>query len=396
MYKDGGLLPRGPSGGNYTNVMTGASSTPFVVGAYMKGIRGFDPELAYQALRRNHMPGGMMGRSGYEHNSAKGGGLEYYIDKGYVPFPLPNGGHGGHEDGTGQTLEYAYQDACLAQFAKVLGHEDDYVYFSERSKNYKNVWYAKEGWMWIKDAAGNWGQPFDELAFSEGFVESTAAQSTWFVPHDLPGLADLMGGEPQLIKKLDDSFRAAEKHDFTAGKSHDKETEESNRHIYINYGNQPSMQTAFIFNYMGAPWLTQYWGRKIVEQVYAGLSPNFGYSGDEDQGLMGSLAVLMKLGLFSMNGGAASEPTYDIGSPIFDDIKIHLDPDYYDGAEFEIYVENQGPENCYIHSALWNGKPLDQAFLWHREVVKGGELSLKLDSVPNQQWATKIRPPSIE
>lgn len=120
-YQDGGLIPRGPSGGNYTYVMTGASSTPLFVGLYQKGIRGFDIDMAYEGLRKNHMPGGMMSRSGYEHKTAKGGNVEDYITMGYVPYPNPRGRFGGHEQGAGQTLEYSYQDWTLAQLALALG-----------------------------------------------------------------------------------------------------------------------------------------------------------------------------------------------------------------------------------------------------------------------------------
>ena len=115
MYDDGGLIPRGPSGGNYTYVMTGASTTPFIVSAYMKGIRGFNVEKAYEGMLKNALPGGIMSKVGYEHYTNKGGGIEYYIDRGYVPFPLYEKQYGYHQCGPGVTMEYAYQDWTLAQ-----------------------------------------------------------------------------------------------------------------------------------------------------------------------------------------------------------------------------------------------------------------------------------------
>ena len=118
MYDDGGLIPRGPSGGNYTYVMTGASSTPFIVGAYMKGFGGFDHQKAYEGMKKNANQGGIMAKAGYEHNTWKGGGIEAYDSLGYVPYPLAKRRYGGHMDGAGQTLEYAYQDWCLAQMAQ--------------------------------------------------------------------------------------------------------------------------------------------------------------------------------------------------------------------------------------------------------------------------------------
>lgn len=193
-YKDGGLVPRGPSGGNYTYVMTGASSTPFIVGAIQKGIVKDSLEHIYQALKKNHMPGGIMAKAGYEHNTSKGGGLDYYIERGYVPYPIPEGKFGYHQAGGSVTLEYAYQDWCLAQLAKALGKEDDYEYFTDRSQNYKNVFDPETNWMRPKEVSEKWMEPFDPYEYINGFVESNAAQMTWFVPQDLNGLANLIGG----------------------------------------------------------------------------------------------------------------------------------------------------------------------------------------------------------
>ena len=386
MYKDGGLIPRGPSGGNYTYVMTGASSTPFVVGAYQKGIRNFDEDLAYEALKKNHMPGGLMSKAGYEHNSTIGGGLDYYIERGYIPYPLPEGGKGFHENGSGQTLEYAYQDACLAELAKALKKDDDYEYFFNRSKNYRYIWNEDRGWMWLRNINGEWQDPFDELLYGKGFVESNAAQATWFVPHDVHGLATLMGGNEAFVNKLNTSFEKSLSHDFTSGKAHSSETIKENRRVYINYGNQPSMQTAFMFNYAEAPWLTQYWSRRVVEKVYSGVSPHRGYNGDEDQGLMGALAVLMKMGIFSLDGGTSENPGYEIGSPIFDEISIELDPRYYPGGQVRIIAENQASDNYYVQSATWNGEVHNSYRITHEAMTNGGELLLELGKAPNKNW----------
>ncbi|HPE77227.1 MAG TPA: GH92 family glycosyl hydrolase, partial [Draconibacterium sp.] len=253
-YRDGGLIPRGPSGGNYTFVMTGASSTPFFVAAFQKGIiKKEKAEEIYKALKKNHMPGGIMEKAGYEHRTNKGGGLNYYIENGYVPYPLPGGKFGIHQDGAMQTLEYAYQDWTLAQMAKALGHNDDYEYFIKRSANYKNLYDSESGWIRPKNAAGNWKEPFDPYEYQNGFVESNGAQATWFVPHDLPGLGKLMGGNDVAAKKLDASFREAEKLGFTSGNAHSKEVHPEYRRIPINYGNQPSIQTAFVFNQFEQP-----------------------------------------------------------------------------------------------------------------------------------------------
>lgn len=388
MYDDGGLIPRGPAGGNYTAVMTGASSTPFIVGAWMKGIRTFDAEKAYEGMRKNHMPGGMMGKAGYEHSSAIGGGIEYYIEKGYVPYPLlPKVGF--HQDGAAQTLEYASQDWCLAQMAQKFGKKDDYDYFVRRSGNWKNLYDAETGWIRPRDKDGEWKSPFDPYQYQNGFVEANAAQTTWFVPHDLPGLATEMGGQEKMAEKLNASFEIAASLDFTSGKSHSKELLAEYRRIPINYGNQPSIQTAFVFNHIGHPWLTQYWSRKVVEKAFSALSTDRGYNGDEDQGLMGALAVLMKIGLFEMNSGCEIQPVLELGSPVFDKITIHLDNRFYSGKTFVIQVNNNGQENYYIQSATLNGKPLTSQWLLHNEVTQGGELILEMGPLPNKTLFTK-------
>ena len=165
MYNDGGLIPRGPSGGNYTYVMTGASSTPFIVSAYMKGIRGFDIKKAYEGMLKNAMPGGMMSKVGYEHYTNIGGGIEYYIDRGYIPFPLSDKKYGLHQCGPGMTMEYAYQDWTLAQLAKSLNKNDDYAMLMKRAENYKNIYDKKTGWMRGRTLDGSWIEPFDPLVY---------------------------------------------------------------------------------------------------------------------------------------------------------------------------------------------------------------------------------------
>lgn len=383
-YRDGGLIPRGPSGGNYTFVMVGASTTPFVVSTWMKGIRDFDIEMAYEGLRKNHMPGGIMAKAGYEHDTWEGGGIEPYIEKGYVPYPWKPKIKAFHKDGAGMTLEYAFQDWTLAQLAKSLHKTEDYQYFLKRSENYKNLFDRETGFMRPKDENGNWKTPFDPYDYQNGFVESNAAQMSWFVPHDYTGLAALMGGKEAMAAKLNDEFEKARDHGFTSGKAHADETQEQTRRIPINYGNQPSMQTAFIFNAIGQPWLTQQWSRAVIDSVYTEVSPFSGYNGDEDQGLMGALAVLMKIGLFQLDAGATENPVYQIGSPIFDTISISLDDQYYTGKSFNIITKNNSPKNIYVQSVKLNGNNLNRMFLYHSEIVSGGKLELEMGPEPNK------------
>ncbi|MCB4807898.1 GH92 family glycosyl hydrolase [Tamlana sp. 62-3] len=377
-YNDGGLVPRGPSGGNYTNVMTGASSTPFIVSAIQKGIIKNDLEFIYQALKKNHMLNGIMAKSGYEHNTFEGGGLKYYINQGYVPYPLPDGKFGIHEDGASMTLEYAYQDYTLAQLAKKLNHESDYNYFINRSKNYKNVFDVETGWVRPKNVNGHWKQNFDPFQVEHGFIESNAAQATWFVPHDINGLAELMGGVFNASEKLNEQFKTAEKQNFAAGNSHAQESHPEYSRVPINYGNQPSIQTAFIFNKLNRPDLTQFWTRKVATKTFGGLSPKVGYFGDEDQGLMGSLSVLLKMGLFQLNGGTEENPEYQIGSPVFNQVTIHLNSNYYKGNKFVISTENNSESNVIVNKVMLNNTEVTDFSIKHNDIINGGNLHLKM------------------
>ena len=370
-YKDGGLIPRGPSGGNYTYVMTGASSTPFIVSAYQKGIRDYDVQLAYDGLIKNHKLDGIMTKAGYEHKTKYGGGLSYYINQGYVPHPIPEGKFGFHQDGASLTMEYAYQDWAIAQMAKSLGKNNDYTEFYQRSKNYVNVFDKSANWMRPKNVEGKWKEPFDPYQYENGFNESNAAQSTWFVPHDLEGLADLMGGKSAAIEKLNEQFEASEHLNFTSGDSHQKGEDPTRARVPINYGNQPSIQTAFIFSHLGRPDLTQDWTAKIREKTFGGLATNTGYSGDEDQGLMGSLAVLMKLGVFQMTGGVEADPIYELTVPLFDEITIELQ----NGNSLKFSKKGSGQ---YIDKVLLNGVEETIFSITHSKMMKGGELVFHL------------------
>lgn len=388
-YKDGGLIPRGPSGGNYTYVMTGASSNPFIISAIQKGIVKDDLENIYQALRKNQMPGGIMEKAGYEHQTSIGGGLSWYMEKGYVPYPLSEMVYGAHQDGAGMTLEYAFQDWALAQLAQRMGKKEDFRYFLKRSENYKKLFDPVSGWMRPKNKEGEWKEDYDPYQIDHGFIEANGAQSTWFVPHDYQGLSHLMGGEEAASAKLNQAFSEAEKQGFTAGSSHERETHPEYSRIPVNYGNQPSIHTAFIFNYLGKPWLTQYWSRRVTEEVYEGVSPQVGYNGDEDQGLMGALAVLMKIGLFSMQGGCSPEPALELGSPVFDRVTIQLHPDYYPGKTLVIEARNNSAQNMYIQSARWNGNELHTWSIPQSDLVQGGTLLLEMGEKPNMQWGIR-------
>jgi len=392
MYKDGGLIPRGPSAHNYTHVMIATHSTPFIVSAYMKGIRNFDVQKAYEGLRKNHFPGGMMDKHRYEHNTVGGGRVGLYIEGGYIPHDKKS--HcWPHPDGSSLTLEYAYDDWCLAQMAKALGKEDDYRLFMKRAGNYRNLWDESTQFMRPRNADGSWLKPFDPLATGKGgFTEGNAWHYTWFVPHDVEGLIQLFGGRDAFNKKLNQAFELSAVPDpglapFAEGEGRG----------YVCYANQPCLQMAHLFNYSGVPWLSQKWVREVKERTFGGVTPREGYRHDDDSGQLSGVGVLMAIGLFEVRGGAALNPVYELTSPIFDKVTIHLDKRYYPGDRFVIAAQNNSKQNKYIQSATLDGKLLNRPWFFHRQLVDGGTLTLELGPKPNKQWGSspKDAPPSM-
>ena len=377
IHDRGGWLPKGPGGIEYSSIMVASHEIALIVGAYQKGIRNFDVEKAYEAIRHNQMePGKPHDGGGHVGN----GQLEIYMELGYVP----------REKGpVSNTLEYAYDDWCVAEMAKALGKDDDYAYFKRRSENNRNVFDSETKYMRPKFADGTWVDGFNPLVKAVGkednfgnkdFIEGNAWQYTWFVPHDVQGLVDLFDRE-EFNRRLAQGFEKAQPK-FV---SH-----------YINHSNQPNMQAAYLFNYSGVPWLTQKWAREIMDHYY-GTGPVGGYPGDEDQGQMGAWYVMSAMGLFEMRGGAATEPVYELGSPLFDTVTIHLDGRYYPGGTFVIEARNNSKTNVYIQSATLDGKPLDKPWFYHRELVDGGRLILDMGSEPNRAWgsAPDAAPPSM-
>lgn len=389
MYQNGGLIPRGPSGGNYTYVMIGDPAVSFFASAYNKGIRNYDAELAYEGLRKNAFVGGIRDHAGYEHSkTAYSGGMKYYEEWGYVPDGRKDV-EGMHTTGASMTLEYAYQDWCLAQMAKTMGKLQDYEFFMKRSKNYRNLWNPESGYMQPRGEDGNWLPYFDPLELTEkgGFCESNSAINSHYVPHDMAGLIELYGGADQYVKRLNANFEKSESYGFFRS----NKTKEGN---WTDYGNQPGTGMAHLFSYAGAPWLTQKWVRK-VKAAYCDVTPYGGYRDDEDQGQMGALGVLMAIGLFEVDGGCAEKPFYEITSPLFDKVTIHLDNRYYSGKTFQIITKGNSTDNMYIQNASLNGKKWNKCWFYHEDFIKGGTLELKLGAKPNKKWGVEELPPSF-
>lgn len=357
---NGGLLPRGPCGGGYSYIMTSNPASSLIVSTYMKGLlTRADAQQAYDILKRNQMPGGMLG-------GGPGGrpqDVEFYIRKGWWP------------GNAGITIEAAFQDWGVAQMAQKLGKKKDHAMFMKRSASWKNCFDTTQKLLFPKDANGKFlhANPLS----GEGWVEANAWQGSFGVSHDIAGLAKLMGGEDVLCDKLNYAFERASASDFVFAYNDG----------YVSYANQPGCSNAHVFNHAGKPWLSQYWVRKVKEQAYGGVTPDLGYGGhDEDQGQMGGVSALMALGLFSLTGNEEVEPTYDITSPIFDLITIQLDKRYYKGSQFVIRTHNNSTTNCYIQRATLNGAVQQKAKFPHTAFANGGELEIWLGDKPNMNW----------
>ncbi|MGN6420012.1 MAG: GH92 family glycosyl hydrolase [Pseudobacter sp.] len=357
---NGGLLPRGPSGGGYSYIMTGNPAANLVVSTYMKGLlTKADPVHAFEILKRNQMPGGMLG-GGKEGRPQD---VAFYIKKGWWP------------GNAGITIEAAFQDWGVAQMAQRLGKKKDYNEFMRRSKSWMNCFDTTQKLLFPKGADGKFlhSNPLS----GEGWVEANAWQATFGVSQDIPGLAKLMGGEDVLCDKLNYAFEKAAASDFVFAYNDG----------YISYANQPGCSNAHVFNHAGKPWLSQYWVRRVKEQAYGGITPDLGYGGhDEDQGQMGGVSALMAIGLFSLTGNQEAVPTYDITSPIFDTITIKLDKRYYKGNQFVIRTHNNSAANCYIQRATLNGAEQQKVSFPHTSFANGGELEIWLGNKPNMNW----------
>ncbi|AOW10408.1 GH92 family glycosyl hydrolase [Flavobacterium gilvum] len=353
--ENGKLLPRGPCAGGYSYIMTGCPATNLITSAYQKGILTKKPAaLAYEVMKQNHAPGGMMGEKEE---------MEFYIKNGYYP------------SNAGITTEITFQDWALGQMAKKLGKKKDYENFNNRSQGWTKLFDSDQKLIFPKTKEGDWLHK--EALSGNGWVEANAWQATWSVSHGIHQLANMMGGNDTLCKKLNYAFEQSKDQDFVFGYNDG----------YVSYANQPGCSNAHVFNYAGRPDLTQYWVRRVNEQAYGAVTPDKGYGGhDEDQGQMSGVSALTSIGLFSLTGTSAINPEYDITSPVFDEVVIKLNSKYYKGKEFVIKTYNNSKTNCYIQKAALNGKEHNHFSFSHADFSKGGTLELWLGANPNLTW----------
>lgn len=354
--KNGGLLPRGPSAGAYTYIMTGCPATSLLTSAYQRGLtHKWSPLAGYKAMKRNHTKGGMLA---FDMDKE----LEFYIRNGYCP------------NNAGLTIQWTFEDWALGQMAKAMGRQKEYQYYNKRASGWSNSFHKTVGLIMPRNEKGEWlhTNPQSE----RGFVQANAWQATFGLSHDLNGLAAQMGGNDSLASKLNLAFEKSSALNFLFG--------------YVSYANQPGCSNAHVFSHIGKPWLTQYWVRRVRSQTYGAITPESGYSeNDEDQGQMAGISALMSIGLFSIDGCSAFNPSYDITSPIFNEVVITLDPNYYEGTDFRIKTYNNSSQNIYIQRASFNGKEHNNFQLSHEAFQKGGVLELWLSDDPSKTWGIK-------
>ena len=361
----GGWIPEAPVNGGYSPVMVAQHQQSLITSCYQKGIRDFDAERAFRAIQHDlTTPGTPVANGGFAGDRH----LATYLEHGYVPA----------EDGpTSNTFEYAYDDWAAAQLAAALGRDGAARDFMRRSGNWRNSIDPRLHYARPRHADGRWVGPFDLHGFGtvggwngSGFVEGTAWIYTLFVPHDPAGLIGLVGRD-EFNRRLEEGFAKG----------------------YVDLTNEPNLQAPFLFNYSGKPWLTQKFTRQSLDTLYS-TSPLAGWIGEEDEGQLSALYVLWSMGLFEMDGGCSAHPGYDLSSPLFDRVVIHLDAHYYSGRDFVIEAHGNSPANVYIQSARLNGRPLTRAWISHSDVVAGGRLELEMGPEPNPAWgAPRDDPP---
>jgi predicted alpha-1,2-mannosidase len=353
--QQGGWMPNFPGWNSYTSAMIGDHDVAMIVDAYIKGLRGFDIKEAYRLMLQNATKSPPYP----EYVDGKGRrALAAYLKLGYIPLEEPVAEAFHKQEQVSRTLEYAYDDFVLAQLAKALGHDDDYGMLMRRSQNYRNVFDPSVGFVRGRHADGSWDQPFDPAGKYRYITEGLPWQYTFFAPHDMPGLIQLMGGRDTFIRKLDALFAKN----------------------YYEHGNEPSHHLAYLYDYAGEPWKTQDQVRRIATKEYGTGSD--GLSGNDDCGQMSAWYVLSALGFYPVCPGV---PYYEIGAPLFPEAVVHLP----NGKDLIIRASGVSSKNRYIQSATWRGVAFAKTWIDHRDLVQGGTLVFQMGPEPNKSWASQ-------
>jgi predicted alpha-1,2-mannosidase len=338
--KDKNYLERWELLNSYSGCMLGNPAVSVIADAYAKGIRGFDLKKAYE-LSANSV-------------EKFGNG-----DKGYTPGGLS----------LSYTLEYAYTDWCAAQLAKAVGNNKDYEKYTQRGEAYKNIFDKDKGWFRPREENGDWAAWPDSgrLKAWYGTMESNPYQQGWFVPQDVPGMVKLMGGNAKVTADLNNFFEKAPQNMMW--------------NDYYNHANEPVHHVPYLYNRLGAPWLTQKWTRAICKRAYH--DGVLGLVGNEDVGQMSAWYVLSAMGIHPVCPGDTRQ---EITSPVFNKVSVKLDTRYGKGKLFTVLAVNNSAKNIYIQSAQLNGKPYNKCYIDYKDIAAGGTLKLEMGASPSKTW----------
>lgn len=390
-----GWMPTFPEVTGDSHRMNSNHGVAVVWDAYCKGLRGFDLEAAYNACKgalteKSLLPWKRVPKTELD---------EFYKEKGYFPALYPGEPEyvkevNEHEkrQPVAVTLGTSYDDWCLSQIAKELGKDDDYKYFLNRSYNYRNLYNAETAFFHPKDKAGKFIEPFD-YRFSGGmgareyYDENNGWVYRWDVPHNPADLINLMGSRENFINNLNRTFReplGRSKFEFYA-----QLPDHTGNVGQFSMANEPSLHIPYLYNYAGQPWMTQKRIRTLLDQWFR--NDLMGVPGDEDGGGMTAFVVFSAMGFYPVTPGS---PTYNIGSPIFENVKMKLS----NGKVFEIDVVNYAKENKYVRSATLNGMTWDKPWFSHSDIANGGKLTLVMGDKANKNWGASPEavPPSAE
>ncbi|MFM6925602.1 MAG: GH92 family glycosyl hydrolase, partial [Ferruginibacter sp.] len=342
----GGRLPVWELSSCETDCMIGYHSVPVIVDAYMKGIKQFDSKLALEAMKKS---------ATWDHL-----GLPALMDHGLLEMD-------DEHESVSKTLEYAYDDWCIAQFANAQGNMDDYNNYIRRAQSYKNIFDVQTGFMRPRKN-GNWISPFDPREVNNNFTEANSWQYSFYTPQDINGYIEMIGGRKKMEEKLDKLFTENSK---TTGRDQSDITGLIGQYAH---GNEPSHHIAYLYNFTGAAYKTQAMVHRILNEMYHD-TPD-GLEGNEDCGQMSAWYVLSALGFYPVTPGTTD---YIIGTPLFADAKIHLE----NGKTFDVSADNFNNDKYYIQSAKLNNQLHTKSYLSYFDMIKGGSLKFVMGANPS-------------
>lgn len=356
-YEQNGRLPVWNFYGGETDMMIGYHAVPVIADAYLKGIGNFDAEKALEACVATA-------------NIDEYRGIGFYKEKGYIPYNVTDK-YNSENWSLSRTLEYAFDDFCIAEMAAKMGKKDIADEFYARSQNYRNVYNPESSFMQPKDDKGAFIENFKPEEYTPHICESNAWQYFWSVQHDIDGLMELTGGKDRFAEKLDSMF--------TFNPSADDELPIFSTGMIGQYahGNEPSHHVAYLFNKVGMPWKTQKYVSQIMNELY--LNTPAGLCGNEDCGQMSAWYIFSAMGFYPVNPVSG---VYEIGSPLFSKTEMKL----ANGKTFTVVANNLSKENIYIQSVKLNGAEYRQSCITHAQIMSGATLELEMGNEPGKVW----------